>query len=231
MASMAETLTEKRGGVPTYVWLLGGVGVLVVVMILRSKSQAKAAAANAGGQPGAAQSNVLNPEAALSLSQGASPMGYTGGDIYNNVATSATGSAAPAAPSGPSYNGGPGFFYKLGSSQLTGSVTDAKGNTYSFDPLTINGKEVTWQQFAQQAGPIVKQMGYSLSPPTGDYTLDESKLGIGSTLLPAGQNWLNGHSVDAQGNIVNTPSPQPVQVTSAWYGQAPTLSATPPLTR
>ena len=229
MASMSETLTERRGGVPTYVWLLGGVGVLVVIMFLRNKKAAAASQAAASQSGGALQTNVLSPEAAASLAQGAAPMGFSGGNVYNNIATS-TGSTTPGSSTPAPFSGDPGFFYKLGSSQLYATITDTQGNQYSFDPLEINGQEVTWQQFASKVAPIAKAMGYTLSPPTGDFTLDEQKTGIGPQLLPFGQTWLNGHSVDASGNIVNTPSPNPVPVTASGYGGAPALSATPPYT-
>lgn len=93
MASMAETLTTKRGGVPTYVWGVGLVGLLVVVMLMRKKSAAK-------NQPAALQTNVLSPGVAASLTQGAAPMGYTGGNIYNNIAVQG-GSATAIAPDEP----------------------------------------------------------------------------------------------------------------------------------
>lgn len=97
---MSETLTEKHGGVPTFVWLLGGVGVLVVIMFLRNKqatsNNAVQSAANGGG---ALQTNVLSPSVAASLTQGAAPMSYSGGDIYNNVAVS--GGTAPTSTPTP----------------------------------------------------------------------------------------------------------------------------------
>lgn len=225
MASMAETLTEKRGGVPTYVWLLGGVGVLVVIMFLRAKSQSKAAAAAAqSANNPALQTNVLTPQAAASLAQGAAPMGFSGGNVYNNVATSATGGPTPPPkPSPPDkFTGYPGFFYKPGSSQVYATISDSKGNTYSFDPLQVNGVNVTWDQFTQQAGPVATAQGYRIVPGIGDFTLGKAALGSNwNALLQQGAGWFNSHSVDANGNVVNAPPPTPVSVTSSWYGNAP----------
>lgn len=98
MASFSETLSAKRGGVPTWGWFAIGVGALVIVMFLRNKNSAAASASS--DQSATTGSDLGSPEAAAALSQGAYPMAYMGGDIYNNLLQQ-NGPASPAPPPGP----------------------------------------------------------------------------------------------------------------------------------
>jgi LysM repeat protein len=73
-------------------------------MYLRSKSSTSSAAQTVAQQQAtsnanalqAEQTNLLSPEAAASLAQGAAPMAYMGGDIYNNILNQQ--GQAPVAP-------------------------------------------------------------------------------------------------------------------------------------
>jgi hypothetical protein len=189
MASFSETLATKYGGVPVWGWMGIGVGLLVVVMFLRSRSAAKQQAAAQQNQPQALQTNLISPDVAASLAQGAAPMAYMGGNLYNNILNQ-PGGAAPLPPAkAPLYTGNPGFIYNpsMGGQPVQQYVT-VGGNQYGVDPLSINGNWVDYATFQKQAIPALNAAGYKFQPGSGDFAATG---GFTTAMGVQGKQWLD----------------------------------------
>lgn len=100
-----ETLTEKRGPLPTWVWALLGTGLLAVYLIHRKK----AAGANPATAAQQAQTNAatnLNSAAELAnMFQVAGLMPYQGGNVYVNETEASQPNGGPPPPKPPKQPG------------------------------------------------------------------------------------------------------------------------------
>lgn len=204
MADQPETrpgATAALGKIrlPVWAWaVVAGGGVFLAYRFVKAR-QAAAAAANSTSSAPSTASTAYPPSTTI-LGPVDNSAQY--GNILSGIQSIQGDLSQPAQPAPQDvYSGEPGFIYQPGDPHIL-SFVSVGNQQYGVNPLSVNGTWVDQSTFNQRALPALQQAGYSFSPPKGDFARIG---GFTRAMGLQGARWISTHSVDSQGNILNTP--------------------------